>query len=103
MFSVMCFVPIPYNISEKLKVGVLLGKLVSESFQSTESSCKLYAALHSVCQIQNREYHHIVRWDALWEDEYNIVFGSDILCVVFAKIPRTSFSKKKDDASEGDS
>ena len=44
---------------------------------------------------------HIVGCDDLWEEEDNIAFDSDIICVVFAKMPRNRFSKKKDDASEG--
>ena len=30
-----------------------------------------------------------------------IFFDSDTMCVIFSKIPRTRFSKKKYDASEG--
>ena len=54
-------------------------------------------------QQQNREDCHIVGWDDLWEEEDNIVLDSGITCVIFAKMPRKKFSKKKDDESEGDS
>ena len=69
-----------------MKVGVLLGGLVSTRFQSTASSCKLSAAIHSIFQHKNREYCHIVGWDGLWEEEDNIVFNSDIPCVIFANM-----------------
>ena len=78
--------PIPSNICEKLKDDILLGGLVDEIFQYTASSCKLFAALHSVFQHQNREGCHIFVWDGLWEEEDNIVFDCDIPCVIFAKI-----------------
>ena len=68
----MCCAPIPTNISEKLKVGVLLGVMIAVILQRTESSCKLSAALHSVCQNQNREDFYIVGWYDLWEEEDNI-------------------------------
>ena len=58
--------PILSNISEKLKIGVLLGGLVSAIFQSTASSCKLSTTLHYFCQHQNREDCHIVGWYDLW-------------------------------------
>ena len=96
-----CCAPIPSTISEKLNIGVLLGGLVAVSFQSTASSCKFSAALYSIFQHQNREDCHIVGWDYLWEEEDNIFFDIDIPCVIFAKIPRTMFSKRKYDASEG--
>ena len=81
----------------------LLGGPVSASFQSTASSCKLSSALHFVFKHQNREDCHIFGWGDLWEEEDNIDFGSDIMCVIFANMPWTRFYKKKDDASEGDS
>ena len=96
-----CCTPIPCTISENIKVGVFLGGMVVESFQSTSSSCKLSGVLHSVCRHQNREYCHIVGWDNLWEEEDNIVFDRDIPCVIFAKMTRTSFYNKNDYASEG--
>ena len=72
-------------------------------FQSTASSCKLSSALNFICQHQNREYCHIFGWDDLWEEEDHIIFDSGITCVIFAKIPRTRFYIRKDDASEWDS
>ena len=98
-----CCAPIPSTISEKLNIGVLLGGLVAVSFQSRASSCKFSAALYSIFQHQNREDCHIVGWDDLWEEDDNIVLDSGITCVIFAKMPRKKFSKKKDDESEGDS
>ena len=77
---------IPSTICEKLKDDILLGELVDAIFQSTASSLKLSAALHSVFQHQNREYFNIFVWDGLWEEEDNIVFDCDIPCVIFAKI-----------------
>ena len=78
--------PIPSTIYEKLKDDILLGGLVDARFQSTASSFKLSAALHSVFQHQNREDCHIFLWGGLWEEGGNIVFDCDIPCVIFAKI-----------------
>ena len=71
--------------------------------QSTSSSCKLSAVLHYVCHKQNREGCHIVGWVDLWEEEDNIVFDSDITCVIFENILQRRFYKKKDDPYKGDS
>ena len=78
---------IPSTISGKLKVGVFLGGMVATRLKPTESSCKLSATIHSVCQHQNREDFHIFGWENLWEEEDNIVFDSYISCVIFAKMP----------------
>ena len=44
--------------------------------------------LHSIFfKHQNREDCHIVGWGDLWEEEDSIDFGSDIMCVIFAKMP----------------
>ena len=64
--------PIPSTICEKLKDDIFLDGLVDVRFQSTASSCKLSAALHSVFQHQNREDCHIFVWGGLWEEEDNI-------------------------------
>ena len=76
--------PIPSTICKKLKDDILLGELVDAIFQSTASSFKLSAALHSVFQHQNRDDCYIFVWDGLWEEEDNIVFDCDIPCVLFS-------------------
>ena len=69
-----------------MKDDILLGGLVDARFQSTAPFFKLFAALHSVFQPQNREDFHISMWDGLFDKEDNIVFNCDIPCVIFANI-----------------
>ena len=38
----------------------------------------------------------------MWEEEDNIAIGSNINCVVYVDMPRISFTKKKDNASEAE-
>ena len=59
---------IPSTICEKLKDDILLGGLVGAIFQSTASSCKLSAALHSFLQ----HLSEVVEDNDLVDDEHGV-------------------------------
>ena len=60
--------PIPSTIYEKLKDDILFGGMVDAILQSTESSCKLSAALHSIFQ----HLTEVVEENDLVDDEHGV-------------------------------
>ena len=47
------------------------------------------------------EDSHIVGWYDVWEEEDNVFFDNDIMCVVFSMMLQTRCFKKNYDAYEG--